>query len=107
MSRRAWTRPGTPRRRGYDYVGHGALCAAIDIATGSVITAACRGHHAVEWLKLLCRIDKAVPPGLDVRIVCGGHAARKAGTAQGWSAGRKRFHAHFTVQRLYLSRSSS
>jgi hypothetical protein len=90
--------PGMPERRSHDYVRHGTttLFAAMDIATGSVITATHRRHRAAEWLKFLRRIDKAVPPELDVHIVCDNYATHKTEQVQRWLARYKRFHLHFT-----------
>lgn len=90
--------PGVPERRSHDYVRHGttSLFAAMNIQTGEVIAATHRRHRAVEWLKFLRRIDKAVPPELDVHIVCDNYATHKTEAVQRWLANHSRFHIHFT-----------
>src|SRR5438045_624100 len=64
--------PGTPQRRSHDYVRHGTtdLFAAFNIADGTVISQLRRHHRAAEFRKFLARIDKNVPAGLQVHLVC-------------------------------------
>ena len=90
--------PGMPERRSHDYVRHGttSLFAAFNIADGSVIHSLHRRHRAAEFRRFLARIDKAVPPGLDVHLVCDNLATHKTAAIQDWLARRPRFHLHFT-----------
>ena len=64
--------PGVPERRSHDYVRHGTtdLFAAFNIADGTVISQLRRHHRAAEFKKFLARIDKNVPAGLEVHMVC-------------------------------------
>src|SRR5438552_4754736 len=64
--------PGVPERRSHDYPRHGTtdLFAAFNIAGGTVISELHRHHRAAEFNKFLTRIDKAVPAGLEVHLVC-------------------------------------
>jgi transposase len=64
--------PGMPERRTHDYLRHGitSLFAAFNIADGTIISDLHRRHRAIEFRKFLARIDKAVPAGLDVHLVC-------------------------------------
>ncbi len=90
--------PGLPERRSHDYVRNGvtSLFAALDIATGKVISALHRRHRSTEWLKFLRRIDKEVPAELDIHLVCDNYATHKTETVQRWLARHPRFHVHFT-----------
>ena len=90
--------PGMPERRSHDYVRHGttSLFAAFNIADGHVIHSLHRRHRATEFRKFLVRIDKAVPAGLDVHVVCDNLATHKTATIQDWLARHPRFHLHFT-----------
>ena len=56
--------PGTPERRTHDYTRHGTtnLYAALDVASGNVITELTPRHRAIEFRRFLARIDQAVPP---------------------------------------------
>jgi transposase len=90
--------PGMPERRTHDYARHGvtSLFAAFNIADGTVIGELHRRHRAVEFLKFLKKVDKSVPSGLDVHIVCDNYATHKTPEVQEWLARRPRFHVHFT-----------
>ena len=90
--------PGMPERRSHDYVRHGttSLFAAFNIADGTVISELHRRHRATEFRKFLVRIDKAVPAGLDVHLVCDNLATHKTAVIQDWLTRHPRFHLHFT-----------
>ena len=90
--------PGTPERRSHDYVRHGTtdLFAAFNIADGTVISQLRRHHRAAEFKKFLARIDKTVPAGLEVHLVCDNLATHKAPVIQAWLARHPRFCLHFT-----------
>jgi transposase len=90
--------PGVPERRSHDYVRHGTtdLFAAFNIADGTVISSLYRHHRAAEFKKFLARIDKAVPAGLQVHLVCDNLATHKAPVIQAWLARHPRFCLHFT-----------
>src|SRR4029450_12498479 len=55
--------PGTPQRQSHDYARHGVtnLDAALDVASGKVISQLTPRHRAVEFKRFLARIDRAVP----------------------------------------------
>jgi len=90
--------PGMPERRTHDYARNGvtSLFAAFNIADGTVIGELHRRHRAVEFLRFLKKIDKAVPAGLDVHLVCDNLATHKTPLIQAWLARHPRFHVHFT-----------
>ena len=80
--------PGVPERRSHDYVRNGttSLFAAFNIADGTVISEIRRRHRAVEYKKFLTAIDKAVPEGLDIHIVCDNLATHKTPAIKAWLA---------------------
>lgn len=90
--------PGTPARASHDYIRHGttSLFAALDVASGSVITAHHRRHTHVEFLKFLKTIDKAVPKELDLHLVLDNYATHKTPQVKDWLIKHPRFHLHFT-----------
>jgi transposase len=90
--------PGMPERRTHDYLRHGitSLFAAFNIADGTVISELHRRHRAIEFRKFLTAIDKAVPAGLDVHLVCDNYATHNTPEIRTWLARRPRFHVHFT-----------
>ncbi|WP_344222345.1 IS630 family transposase [Kribbella sancticallisti] len=90
--------PGMPERRTHDYVRHGvtSLFAAFNIADGTVISEIHRRRRAAEFKKFLIAIDKAVPPDLDVHLVCDNLSTHKTPAINDWLAKHPRFHLHFT-----------
>ncbi|HEX4068061.1 MAG TPA: IS630 family transposase, partial [Acidobacteriaceae bacterium] len=98
------TQPVLPMGLGYlegvthDYVRHGTttLFAALDIATGSVLTECRARHRHQEFLGFLKRIDDAVPAGLDVHLIVDNYATHKHAKVRTWLGERPRFHIHYT-----------
>jgi transposase len=90
--------PGMPERRTHDYLRHGitSLFAAFNIADGTVIGELRRRHRAAEFRKFLARIDKTVPAGLDVHLVCDNYATCSTPEIKAWLKRHPRFHVHFT-----------
>ncbi|RSM33176.1 IS630 family transposase [Amycolatopsis balhimycina DSM 5908] len=90
--------PGMPERRSHDYVRHGitSLFAAFNIADGTVISELHRQHRVIEFKKFLTTIDKTVPDGLDVHLICDNYGTHKTPAIKAWLARHPRFHMHFT-----------
>jgi transposase len=90
--------PGQIERRTHDYRRHGtiSLFAALDTATGRVITSTHRRHRAKEFRSFLDQIDAEVPEELDVHLVMDNLSTHKSPTITRWFVRHPRFHAHFT-----------
>ena len=90
--------PGMPERRTHDYVRHGitSLFAAFNIADGTVISELHRQHRAGEFRKFLATIDKTVPEGLDIHLICDNYGTHKTPAIKTWLARHPRIHMHFT-----------
>ena len=91
-------RPGQIERRTHDYTRHGttSLFAALDIATGQVISKCYPRHRAAEFRRFLDEIEKAVPDDLDVHLVMDNYATHKTQLIRNWLAKRPRWHVHLT-----------
>jgi transposase len=95
--------PLTPGRAGtmtHDYTRHGTtdLYAALNTATGEVLTHCRRRHTHADFLFFLKLIDLHVPKHLDVHLVVDNLSAHKHPKVAEWleHPRRKRFHLHFT-----------
>jgi transposase len=90
--------PGVPERATHDYVRAGTttLFAALEVATGKVIGSLHRRHRAKEFKKFLTKLDKEVPAGLDVHLICDNYATHKTPAIKKWLLTHPRFHLHFT-----------
>ena len=98
------TQPLLPLGLGYvegvthDYIRHGTttLFAALDVASGQVMTRCSARHRHQEFLQFLKHIDANVPPGLDVHLVVDNYSTHKHAKVKRWLAARPRYHIHFT-----------
>lgn len=97
------TQPMLPMGLGYvegvthDYKRHGTttLFAALDVLTGSVISACKQRHRHQEFLSFLREIDKAVPEHLDIHAIVDNYSTHKHPKVKAWLAARPRWHLHF------------
>ncbi|MGW7201434.1 transposase [Streptomyces chryseus] len=53
-------------------------------------------HPAEEFKKFLIKLDKEVPDGLDIHLICDNYASHKVPAIKKWLLGHPRFHLHFT-----------
>ena len=98
------TQPMLPMGLGYvegvthDYVRHGTttLFAALDIATGQVMTQCKKRHRYQEFLAFLSHIDTNVPKPFDIHLIADNYATHKHPKVRAWLAKRPRYHIHFT-----------
>jgi transposase len=90
--------PTTPAQRAHDYVRHGtaSLFAALDVASGQVISQLHRRHRHQEFLRFLKQIDASVPAGLELHLICDSYATHKTPAIKTWLLRHPRFHLHFT-----------
>jgi transposase len=98
------TQPSLPFRSGrtktvtHDYKRNGTstLFAALNAATGKVLSMCTPRHRHQEWLKFLRMIDREVPKHLMVHVIADNYATHKHEKVKQWLARNPRFHMHFT-----------
>jgi transposase len=90
--------PTTPQRASHDYVRNGTvdLFAALEIATGKVITDIRPSHTSDEFIKFLNKLNRNVPKDLQVHVILDNLSTHKTPKVQAWLLRHKRFHFHFT-----------
>ncbi len=90
--------PTTPARATHDYERNGTvdLFAALDIATGTVITDLRPTHTSKDFVAFLNKVNRNVPTDLDVHVVLDNLSAHKTPLVKRWLLRHKRFHFHFT-----------
>jgi transposase len=90
--------PGTRARATHDYVRHGTtnLYAALDVASGNVLTSLTVRHRAEEFRRFLAPIDRAVPADLAVHLVVDNNSTHKTPTIKRWLERHPRFVLHLT-----------
>ena len=82
----------------HDYFRHGTttLFAALDIASGTVLTDCKPRHRHQEFLAFLKQIDKSVPTDLDVHVIADNYGPHKHPKVWQWLAIHPRFTMHYT-----------
>jgi transposase len=90
--------PGTPQRQTHDYTRHGTtnLYAALDVASGKVISQLTARHRAVEFKRFLAQLDRAVPAELELHVICDNSSTHKTPAIQRWLLAHPRVQLHFT-----------
>jgi hypothetical protein len=90
--------PGSPQRRSHDYTRHGTtnLYAALNLASGLVISQLTPRHRAMEFKRFLDRLDHAVPTGLDVHVIYDTSSTHQTPAIRRWLVAHPRFQLHFT-----------
>ena len=85
--------PGTPQRRTHDYKRNGTtnLGAALDTASGRVITSMTRRNRTQEFRKFLNLINREIPPELDVHVVLDNASPHKTEPIGRWLQPNPRF----------------
>ena len=75
------------------------LYAALDVASGHVISDMTERHRAVEFRRFLNLINRNVPEDLDVHLVVDNVSTHKTPEIHRWLLRHPRFHLHLTPTR--------
>ena len=97
------TQPGLPLKKGrcgtvtHDYKRHGTttLFAAMNLASGEVVSQTHRRHRHQEFLQFLRRLTRAVPRGQELHIILDNYSAHRHREVMEWVDRRKRVFLHF------------
>jgi len=71
------------------------LFAALDIATGQVLTRCRQRHRHQEYLDFLKHVDANVPQGLDIHLVVDNYSTHKHVKVKRWLATHPRYQVHY------------
>jgi transposase len=90
--------PTTPARATHDYERNGTcdLFAALNIATGIVITDIRSQHTSDDFIAFLNKVNRNVPADLEVHVILDNLSAHKTPKVHRWLLRHRRFHLHFT-----------
>ena len=82
----------------HDYKRNGTttLFAALDVLTGKVIGDCLPRHRNGEFLRFLKKVEREVPAGLQVHLICDNSSTHKHANVTAWLARNPRVHMHFT-----------
>ena len=81
----------------HDYKRHGTttLFAALNVLTGVVIGQCLPRHRNTEFLKFLHTINREVPTGLQIHMICDNYGTHNHANVKKWLAKHPRFRLHF------------
>ena len=90
-------RPGLPEKRTHDYRRYGTttLFAALETATGKIVSACYDPHRHQEFLRFLKQVAKAYPR-VKLHVVADNYATHKHPAVKAWLARNPRITMHFT-----------
>ena len=90
--------PGRAATMTHDYKRNGTtnLYAALDVATGKVLTLCQPRHRHREFLAFLKIVNANVPRGRDVHVIVDNSSTHTHPNVRAWLARHRRVHLHFT-----------
>jgi transposase len=90
--------PGTPARATHDYrrCGTTNLYAALDVASGWVISDLTERHRSEEFRRFLNLVNRNVPAELAVHVIVDNSSTHKTPAIHRWLVRHPRFTFHFT-----------
>lgn len=91
-------RPGRAVRREFEYVRHGtvSIIAAMDVATGQVITQRIGRNTSAAFTAFLTMLDKATDPALRIHLVMDNGSSHTARATKAWLKAHPRFSVTHT-----------
>jgi transposase len=91
-------RPGSARKRDFEYVRHGttSLFAALVVHSGEIIADVKERHSRVEFIEFLDEINRRCPKDRMIHVIADNLAVHKTQEVNAWLARHARFHMHFT-----------
>jgi transposase len=87
---------GQPERQTHNYFRHGTLdlFAALNVATGEILTRCTPQHRAQDFVAFLRDIDASVETGVEIHVVLDNLSAHKAPAVHRWLLRHPRVHFH-------------
>lgn len=91
-------RPGRAARREFEYVRHGtvSIIAAMDVATGYVLTERIDRNTSAAFTAFLTMLDELTDPALRIHLIMDNGASHTARATRAWLAAHPRFSVTYT-----------
>lgn len=97
------TQPGLPLKKGrgqtrtHDYRRNGttSLFSALNVLTGAVIGDTMKRHRHQELIRFLNKVDRFVPPHLDIHVILDNYGTHKCPQTRKWLKRHPRWTFHF------------
>jgi len=91
-------RPGRDARREFEYVRHGtiSIVAAMNVATGQVITERIHRNDSATFTRFLAMLHQMIPPHLRIHLIMDNGSSHTSRAAKAWLAAHPRFTMTYT-----------
>ncbi len=91
-------KPGQKRRREFEYVRRGtvSIMAALDVATGQVLSEPVERNTAARFIEFLETIDRVVPPEQDIVVILDNGSSHTAKATRAWFETHPRWSPFYT-----------
>ncbi len=91
-------RRGRPARREFEYVRNGtvSIIAALQVATGQVITEPITSNNSVTFISFLHRLDQCIAPRLNIHLVMDNGSSHTSRATRAWIAAHPRITVTYT-----------
>lgn len=91
-------RPGQDARREFEYKRHGtvSVIAAMNVATGEVISQRIRRNDSAAFTGFLSMLDQHTAPGLRIRLIMDNGSSHTSKATRAWIAARPRISVTYT-----------
>ena len=91
-------RPGRDARREWEYRRHGtvSIIAAMNVATGEVISQRIGRNDSAAFIQFLAMLDQHIAPGLRIHLIMDNGSSHTSKATRAWIAGRPRFSVTHT-----------
>jgi transposase len=91
-------RPGRAARREFEYVRHGtvSIIAAMDVATGQVLTRRIGRNTSAAFTAFLAMLDETIDPALHIHLIMDNGSSHTARATNAWLAAHPRFAVTYT-----------
>lgn len=98
-------RPGRAARREFEYVRHGtvSIIAAMDVATGQVLTQRIGRNTSAAFTAFLTTLDKHLDPALRIHLILDNGSSHTARATRAWLAAHPRFSVTYTPKARLLA----
>lgn len=89
---------GRPARREFEYVRNGtvSIIAALDVASGQVVTEPVARNNSAAFTGFLHRLNQCIDPRLNIRIVMDNGSSHTSRATRAWIAARPRITVAYT-----------
>ena len=95
--------PGRDARREFEYARHGtiSIIAAMNVATGEVVTERIARNDSATFTRFLAMLHQIIPPHLRIHLIMDNGSSRTSRTTRAWLTAHPRFAVTYTPKHAF------